>query len=155
MSTTLRDFIAKREMEIKELQKALKTELRDLQIAKSALGAQSVAHSSPPTAPLLTIKEMAKEVLASQPNGLSSVGILDGIRKQFGQEIERSSLSPQLSRLKAEGELALEDEVWFTSAHYQAYMAKQQNSWASASSEQPSAWASDVSIFDEDSEVPF
>jgi hypothetical protein len=114
--TTLRDFLAAREAEIRDQQKALKAELRDLQIAKAALeGNQSVPAAS---ALALTIKEMARAVLAGQPNGLNSSGILDGIKKQFARDIERTSLSPQLSRLKEDGELTLSGEIWYTTQHW-------------------------------------
>lgn len=118
MATTLRDFIAQREAEIRDQQKALKAELRDLQIAKNALESQSGSESSKAQGTTLTIKEMAREVLSHQPNGLNSSGILDGIKKTFGRDVERTSLSPQLSRLKDDGELALDGDVWFSADHY-------------------------------------
>lgn len=124
MATTLRDFIAQREVEIKEQQKVLKAELRELQIAKSALEAQLSVQAASPNPPA-TIKEMTRAVLAAQPKGLNSAGVLDGIRKMFGREIERTSLSPQLSRMKDDGELVLSEDVWFTSEHYQTAKAQE------------------------------
>lgn len=124
MTTTLRDFIAQREAEIRDLQKALRVELRDLQIAKTALESQNSSEASRAQGAAVTIKDMAREVLSSQPGGLNSSGILDGIRKSFGRDVERTSLSPQLSRLKDEGELVLDGEVWFTTTHYAAFQSK-------------------------------
>jgi hypothetical protein len=127
MATTLRDFIAQREAQIRDQQKALKAELRDLQVAKTALELQRPPDATSPSNSGTTIKEMAREVLSSQPNGLNSSGILDGIKKTFGREIERTSLSPQLSRLKEDGELALKGEVWFTSDHHRAAQKREQD----------------------------
>jgi hypothetical protein len=118
MSTTLRDFIAQREAEIKDQQRALKAEMRELQLAKAALDGQPSPTSSANGAAVPTIKEMAREVLAGQPNGLNSSGILDAIKKMFDRDLERTSLSPQLSRLKDEGELVLHGEVWFTKQRF-------------------------------------
>lgn len=129
MATTLRDFIAHREAEIRELQKALKAELRDLQLAKGAIESTAAAPAS--GGPSTTIKEMAREVLSGQPDGLNSSGILDGIRKQFGREIERTSLSPQLSRMKDDNEVVLDGDVWFTAEHYAA-RTKRLKTWQEA-----------------------
>jgi hypothetical protein len=130
MATTLRDFIAQRETEIRDQQKALKAELRELQIAKAALDGQVDAPANGATP---TIKEMAREVLSGMPNGLNSSGILDGIKKTFGREIERTSLSPQLSRLKDDGDLVLNGELWFTAAHWKAWS----ESWGTDAPLQP------------------
>ncbi|HSX54169.1 MAG TPA: hypothetical protein VLG14_02630 [Sphingomonas sp.] len=118
MATTLRDFIAQRETEIRDQQKALKAELRELQIAKAALEGPTDA----PTVGVatLTIKEMARDVLSGMPGGLNSSGILDAIKKKYSREIERTSLSPQLSRLKDDGELVLDGDTWFTAEHHAA-----------------------------------
>lgn len=122
MSTTLRDFIAKREGEIKDQLKALKAELRELQVAKGALEGQAppppVASGGP------TIKEMAKFVLSTggAAEGMTSHEILAAIKAEFDREIDRTSLSPQLSRLKADGEVALAGEKWFSKEYYDAWV---------------------------------
>lgn len=123
MTTTLRDFIASREIEIRDLQKALKLEFRELQLAKAALDGQQNASSSVSTSGP-TIKEMARELLSNAPKGLTSAGVLEGIKKSFGRDIERTSLSPQLSRLKDDGELVLEGEVWLSRVHHEGKLAK-------------------------------
>ncbi len=123
MSTTLRDFIANREGEIRDQLKALKGELKELQVAKAALDGQEVAspvsQSSGPT-----IKDMARAVLTADiaKNGMTSAGILGGIKEEFGREIDRTSLSPQLSRLKDSGELVLVGDNWFTAAAHAAWV---------------------------------
>ena len=117
MSTTLRDFIANREGEIKDQLKALRAELKELQIAKAALGDQD---SAPPRtlATVPTIKDMARSALREAPEGLTSHEILAAIKQQFNRDIDRTSLSPQLSRLKGDGEVQLMGEKWFWSHHY-------------------------------------
>ena len=153
MTTTLRDFIARRETEIREQQRALKTELRELQLAKAALEGQ--AETATLGSPSMTIKEMAREVLSGQPNGLNSAGILDGIRKLFNREIERTSLSPQLSRLKEDGELLLENDVWFTTQHYQAKAQRDLNALLSKYGPQIPEQASPIGEGDDDEDLPF
>lgn len=158
MSTTLRDFIAQRETEIRDLQKALKLELRELQVAKAALEGQPTAATSPSGA-ALTIKDMARQVLDGQPNGLNSSGILDGIKKLFDRDVERTSLSPQLSRLKDDKELVLNGEVWFTADHWTTWSS----SWSNQTSVAPANKIGERAVPSgnpfakdyDDSEVPF
>lgn len=119
MSTTLRDFIANREGEIRDQIKALKSELKELQLAKAALDGQDAA-PAPAQSSGPTIKDMARTVLNTgvAKNGLTSHEILAGIKVEFDRDIDRTSLSPQLSRLKADGEIALDGEKWFTTDNY-------------------------------------
>lgn len=123
MSTTLRDFIANREGEIRDQLKALKAELRELQVAKAALNGQEAtplaAQSSGPT-----IKDMARAVLSPDKarDGMTSAEILTAIKAAFDREIDRTSLSPQLSRLKTDGEVGLVGEKWFSKEHYDAWL---------------------------------
>lgn len=155
MATTLRDFIAHREAEIRELQKALKVELRDLQLAKGAI--DSPATSPAPGSAAPTIKEMAREILSGQPNGLNSSGILDGIKKTFGREIERTSLSPQLSRMKDDGEVVLDGDVWFTAENHAAKTRQETESTAAPSGRQDATTQNPVAASweEDDSDVPF
>lgn len=160
MATTLRDFIAQREAEIRDQQKSLKAELRELQIAKTALDAQPATSASASGASNPTIKDMAREVLSGQPNGLNSSGVLDGIRKLFARDIERTSLSPQLSRLKDEGELILKGEVWFTAEHFNAHEVQKRSEVAAeprASSEwgEPTGRSTSSFVDDLDDDTPF
>jgi hypothetical protein len=87
-------------------------------------------------------------VLSGQPSGLNSSGILDAIKKRFGRDIERTSLSPQLSRLKEDGELILSGEVWFTAEHFKASHGK----WGEPTAPINGGFGSG---FDDDSEIPF
>jgi len=123
MSTTLRDFIAQREGEIKDQLKALKAELRELQVAKGALDGQVPPPPAPSGGP--TIKEMAKTVLSADvaKDGMTSHEILAAIKQEFDRDIDRTSLSPQLSRLKADDEVVLVGDNWFTAAAHKAWVA--------------------------------
>ena len=120
MSTTLRDFIASRKSEIRDQLKALKIELKELLVAETALEGQDVAPTPASSGP--TIKDMARFVLGTNTakDGLTSSEILAYIKTEFDREIDRTSLSPQLSRLKDAGEVALEGEKWFSKAHWDA-----------------------------------
>lgn len=112
--TTLRDFISTRESEIKAQIKALRAELGDLKVAKSALdphGSALGADSAPSATK--TIKEMIRDVLKSNPQGLTSTEILIKINEFSARKIERTSLSPQLSRMKEDDEVTLQNNFWF------------------------------------------
>ena len=112
--TTLRDFIASRETDIKAQIKALRVELNDLKLAKSALDSHgSALVTQTPLATTKTIKDMIREVLKSNADGLTSTEILAKINDQTDRQIERTSLSPQLSRMKEDGEVALTENLWF------------------------------------------
>jgi sugar-specific transcriptional regulator TrmB len=124
MSVTLRDFIAQREGEIRDQMKALKTELRELQLAKGALEAPGNAPGLAASSAGPTIKEMALDVLQDATAGMNSGEIQAAIKEKFSREIDRTSLSPQLSRLKADEEVVLTGERWFTKAQHQRLMAE-------------------------------
>lgn len=60
----------------------------------------------------LTIMEMVVEILKKFPTGLSASNILELIHDRYDNELERTSLSPQLSRLKQRGELSYNNGKW-------------------------------------------
>ncbi|MCB8837363.1 hypothetical protein [Aurantimonas sp. VKM B-3413] len=62
-----------------------------------------------------TIKMAVLKVLESEPNGLTAPEMLPLVNESLGIEYPRSSLSPQLSRLKAEGDLVLAGKKWVLS----------------------------------------
>ena len=114
---TLRDFLDRREGEIKSAIKNLRAELKELKSAKQALPSgdgdpkpnKPVSKNSEPT-----IKELCITILESvYPKGLSANSLLDVMAHDHGRNVERASLSPQLSRLKRTGELNLVDGEWF------------------------------------------
>ena len=111
MNTTLRDFIDSRETAIKEQIKALRAELAEIKLARQALngGAQDLQTSPNNSSP--TIKEMVRTILDAAPSGLTAHQILEKINSDYGKDIERTSLSPQLSRLKSDNEVFLDGDI--------------------------------------------
>lgn len=59
-----------------------------------------------------SIKEMILEVLDSAPRGLKALGILECINEGYSIKLERTSLSPQLSRLKRDGKIHKTGLYW-------------------------------------------
>ncbi|TPI44503.1 hypothetical protein FJ414_01945 [Mesorhizobium sp. B3-1-6] len=59
-----------------------------------------------------TIKEAAIEALTDEPLGMTANAILKVVNEKLGTDYPRSSLSPQLSRLKGEGVVYREDDRW-------------------------------------------
>ncbi|MFN4156514.1 MAG: hypothetical protein ACK4HF_17860 [Paracoccaceae bacterium] len=111
---SLREFIERREVEIKELRAALFLELKELKAAKIAIDSASLKDKPSTTAESsvetnnMTIKEMALHVLHVHGGTGTAEDIVKWIKAEFGKVIERSSLSPQLSRLKADERLDLD-----------------------------------------------
>lgn len=64
------------------------------------------------TLPERTIKDAVLEVLKDMGHGLSALEILTSINTKFETNYPRTSLSPQLSRLKAEGVLDRRGMIW-------------------------------------------
>jgi hypothetical protein len=60
----------------------------------------------------LTIKQAALAVLADYPEGLTALDILREINSRYRFDLVRSSLSPQLSRLRHQGKIDLRGNVW-------------------------------------------
>lgn len=126
--TSIRQYVKRRREEILDQISVLNAELRDIEIVESTLemsgplntelperlessaqgnsGAESVAKEPK------TIKEMVLQILAVRPAGETANAILHYLNDRFGRDIERTSLSPQLSRLKGEGKITRENGVW-------------------------------------------
>jgi len=82
---------------------------------RSRFGAATATQSRPSRrsrAGESTFKEMILSVLKSQPSGANANEILLLIEREFGKKIQRSSLSPQLSRLMRDGGLKREGKNW-------------------------------------------
>ena len=105
-SPSLREFIEQREAEIRQLRAELLKELRELRAAKSAI-AQSVGKDEKATLP--TIKTMIRKVLEKRNRAASADEIISWIHEDFGAVIARTSVSPQLSRLRADEILTLDE----------------------------------------------
>lgn len=123
MSTPLREFLSRRDAEIKEQMKLLRAEQKEIQVARAALdaeGGDDAPYGALTGTP--TIKEMAKDVLSGAQDGMTSSEILAAIKEKFGRTVDRTSLSPQLTRLKDnEKVLVLSGERWFTKSLYAAW----------------------------------
>lgn len=110
MTTSLRTFIADRRAQLLLEIERLHSELADLDKAEAALGASA---APPSDATPKTFKGMAIDILRRHSaTGLTASQILSAIQQRFDLKIERSSLSPQLSRLKREGILVQEGKYW-------------------------------------------
>jgi predicted nuclease with TOPRIM domain len=90
--------------EIEEKIRAYEKELSELQSAAKAIGIvnrlQRPLGVTRKVSPPQTIKEAVLDVLRDYPEGLIALDILAKINERFSTNLVRTSLSPQLSRLK-------------------------------------------------------
>ncbi len=120
MPQTLRDFIAQREAEVRAQIAKMQSELRELQSAKRAIdGAAGGKDAPPPSGGRATTKDKIRDVLAEHTDGGTADDITKWVKSSFGTEVPRTSMSPQLSRLKSEGVVALDNStnVWQLAEH--------------------------------------
>lgn len=125
----LHDFIATRRLQLIDLLEAkraenrslvqeiarLERELSDLDHASRAIGLVNrlpalTINRRLPAVP--TIKKAVLDVLENYPSGLSALQILAEINERYGTDYPRTSLSPQLSRLKQEEKLSKNGTLW-------------------------------------------
>jgi hypothetical protein len=119
MTLPPKDYIAARRQELRKQIQDLEEELRLLDRMESALPGvpveyrDAVSDSEPPKRRQFakSIKEMVLGVLQDGTVKLA-LDILRDIKEQFGADLERTSLSPQLSRLKADGFVRREEGYW-------------------------------------------
>lgn len=115
---TLRQFLTERRAEIQQQIKMLRAELRELDVAASALPDAGDALRDTTDKPRRerregpTLKTMAVEILKQNPDGLDANDIRAKIAQTFGVEVQRSSMSPQLSRLAKDGIVRLAGHRW-------------------------------------------
>lgn len=139
MSTPLREFIVSRKAELRRQIDAAQAELSELDQAEKAIGTvheASVAlglvtevdtagrigalkgtislprFTARGTLRKATIQTMIVDVLRDFPGGLEALEIVRHIRERYGRDVPRTSLSPQLSRLKTDGVIDLENKTW-------------------------------------------
>jgi len=139
--TSLREYLKQRRGEIRaenerltQQRDTLQNELRsvlarldeldrestELDQAADAVGLEADAQAALALQPAIesrrlpsTIKEAVLHVLAEAPGGMTSQAILDEINKHFfSGRIQRTSFSPELSRLKGEYKVARRGEIW-------------------------------------------
>lgn len=60
-----------------------------------------------------SIKDYVVQVLSDSQKGMVALDILVAINERFGKNYDRTSLSPQLSRLRQDGVLGLRGPVWY------------------------------------------
>lgn len=66
----------------------------------------------------VTIKQAIRLVLDSMKSGLTSTDLLDYVKLMyFGDKLDRTSFSPQLSRMKRDGEVQLNGNIWTLTSH--------------------------------------
>lgn len=113
MTITLNDFMAQRKAEIQAEIERLRAELRQIAAAEGMAETETTAHAHRrrelhPT----TIKDQVVKILTDCPRGLEASEIQTQLRRRFDRSVKRESLSPQLSRLGAEGVIKREGKVW-------------------------------------------
>lgn len=60
-----------------------------------------------------SIKDYVVQVLSDSQKGMVALDILAAINERFEKNYDRTSLSPQLSRLRQDGVLGLRGPVWY------------------------------------------
>jgi len=110
----LEELLSERKAEIKAQIVTLRAELKKISTAQAALSGDEgqAPAAKEQSAKRKTIKEMVLDSLEGKSNGETADGLLSCIEDKFGTKIVRSSLSPQLTRLKAEGAIVNEKERW-------------------------------------------
>lgn len=96
---------------------AVEAEIADLRNAAKAVGIVTGLQFRPlgvtrKTATTPTIKEAALQVLSDYPDGLLALDLLAKMNDRFGLKLIRTSLSPQLTRLKREGKITNHGSTW-------------------------------------------
>lgn len=122
---TLFSFIMRRRQEIEQTEAALRNDLAQVLNEKAQLNRAAMAagleykstsgsevKKRGPKPRHGTIKEAVVEILAAAGQGLTAINLLADLNHRNSTTLIRSSLSPQLSRLKDEGLICLTDGYW-------------------------------------------
>lgn len=127
MTESLNSFLNRRMREISAKEADLRAELQNLSDEKKQLGLAAAAAgikiedvvevSSPVSrhrrvSAEKTIIEAVVEILSERGRGIAASDLLPLLNQRLGTEYPRSSLSPQLSRLKKRGVLKQEGNLW-------------------------------------------
>ena len=116
-------YLLNRQKEIEGEISLLQAELKRVKIAYEAIirmepSSQNAVAVSLSKAPYMThspnsIKEMILEVLGASPRGMKAIDILESINSVYpGANLARTSLSPQLSRLKNDKKIVKSGLIW-------------------------------------------
>jgi hypothetical protein len=111
LEETFSEFIARRRQEIAVAEDALKEQLRALTAERLRL-ARAIVGTKRRCQPRGAIKRAVLELLKQNPDGMDALTILVTINYRLGSNFERTSLSPQLSRLKEDGFVTLNRKIW-------------------------------------------
>jgi DNA-binding PadR family transcriptional regulator len=125
MVESLSEFIARRRQEISAAEEALKEQLHELleerlrlARAENAIAGTSnqdhcaVRQTKERRQPRGIIKRAILKTLEDAPEGMDALTILFTINYRLGSNFARTSLSPQLSRLKEDGFVILTRKIW-------------------------------------------
>lgn len=106
----LREYLQHREDELRQLIAQMREELKQVRAAKEAIAPEDPSQEF---GGRKTIKDMVMRVLRVRPSGATAEEIIQLINEHFAVQIERTSMSPQLSRLRQERRLEYgDDKLW-------------------------------------------
>lgn len=108
---TIRNLLNNRKSDILKQLRLLRFELVEIKQLEYALNNRKSPARILKTPKLFTFKDMAVKALENR-DGATSAELVKLIQSIFNKRIQRSSLSPQLSRLKEMGILELKDDKW-------------------------------------------
>jgi hypothetical protein len=121
MNETLRQFVERRLQELQDEERPLRerldeivTERRELEKTIKLIGADGLVNNAMERreSQEKTIKEAVLDILSAKPNGLTATEILRDLNLNKDRRYARTSLSPQLSRLKRDGKVRQSGIVW-------------------------------------------
>ena len=127
MDQNYREFLTQRDATLAEREEKLRSEIESLNrdLSEITVERQEIGHIlssvrinsfhqdlKPSNVARLTIKEAVLKTLRSYNRPMGALEILDKLKEDFGMVYERTSLSPQLSRLKAEEKISLDRGAW-------------------------------------------
>jgi hypothetical protein len=125
MLETLSEFIARRKQEITVAEEALKEQLHLLLEERLRLKrAENAFAGAPNQAPYVlrqakerrqprgAIKRAILKTLENAPDGMDALNIVSTINYRAGSNFARTSISPQLSRLKNDGFVIVTRKIW-------------------------------------------
>ena len=114
----LKDYLATRRVEIEGEMKALKGELAEIRIAEEALSGAPTNKTvvrSPRGRSVVregSIKDWVLKALMTFGIGLETEDVIAAVQNIGGPAVVRNSMTPQLSRLKADGLISLDGGKW-------------------------------------------
>jgi len=121
MTETLREFVKRRLQELIDAERPLIAQLEEIrqerrELERTAkvvgLGGSGKHTDGTEAGQKLTIKEAVVHVLTEKNRGMTALEILREVNSLLSSAYPRTSLSPQLSRLKKEGKIVQSGIVW-------------------------------------------